>query len=291
MEILTNYTFQIVALGSVILAVAAAPVGAFSVYKGQSLIGDAIGHATFPGIVLAYMAFATRSPVVLLAGAILAGATSYALIQLAHRDKRLGLDANLAIFLSGFFGLGMALKSFIQGNPNYTGASQAGLGTYIFGQAAYMLEADVLLIAVVSALVLTLLLLFYKELKLFVFDAEYAKVVGLPCRLLNILLLIMTIAVIGIGIKSVGAILISSFLIIPCVAANQWSNHLARVLVLSSLIGAVSALIGTYISTLEQGMSTGPSIILVASLIAFFSMLFGTKGLLVRTLKRRKSNG
>ena len=291
MEILTNYTFQIVALGSVILAVAAAPVGAFSVYKGQSLIGDAIGHSTFPGIILAYMAFATRSPVVLLMGAVAAGAASYALIQLAHRDKRLGLDANLAIFLSGFFGLGMALKSFIQGNPDYAGASQAGLGTYIFGQAAYMLEADVLLIAVVSALVLTLLLLFYKELKLFVFDAEYAEVVGLPCRLLNILLLIMTIAVIGIGIKSVGAILISSFLIIPCVAANQWSNHLSRVLVLSSLIGAVSALIGTYISTLEQGMSTGPSIILVASLIAFFSMLFGTKGLLVRTLKRRKTNG
>ena len=286
MDILTNYTFQIVALGSVLLAVAAAPVGAFSVYKGQSLIGDAIGHSTFPGIILAYMAFATRSPVILLAGAILAGAASYALIQLAHRDKRLGLDANLAIFLSGFFGLGMALKSFIQGNPDYAGASQAGLGTYIFGQAAYMLEADVLLIAAISALVLTLLLLFYKELKLFVFDAEYAEVVGLPCRLLNLLLLVMTIAVIGIGIKAVGAILISS-----CVAANQWSNNFARVLLLSSLIGAVSALVGTYISTLEQGMSTGPSIILVASLIAFFSIVFGTKGILGSVLKRRRTHG
>ena len=289
MDILMNYTFQIVALGSVILAVTAGPVGAFSVYKGQSLIGDAIGHSTFPGIILAYMAFATRSPVVLLMGAIVAGAASYALIQLAHRDKRLGLDANLAIFLSGFFGLGMALKSFIQGNPDYAGASQAGLGTYIFGQAAYMLEVDVLIISIVSAVCLTLLLLFYKELKLFVFDAEYAEVVGLPCRLLHILLLVMTIAVIGIGIKAVGAILISSFLIIPCVAANQWSNNFARVL--SSLIGAVSALVGTYISTLEQGMSTGPSIILVASLIAFFSILFGTKGILGRVLKRRARNG
>ena len=291
MDILMNYTFQIVALGSVILAVAAAPVGAFSVYKGQSLIGDAIGHSTFPGIILAYMVFATRSPVILLIGAIASGAASYALIQLAHEDRRLGLDANLAIFLSGFFGLGMALKSFIQGNPAYAGASQAGLGTYIFGQAAYMLEADVLLICIVSAAVLTLLLLFYKELKLFVFDVEYAKVVGLPCRLLNILLLVMTISVIGIGIKAVGAILISSFLIIPCVAANQWSNDLARVLLLSSLIGAVSALVGTYISTLAQGMSTGPSIILVASLIAFFSILFGTKGILGRSLKRRRGNG
>ena len=291
MDILMNYTFQIVALGSVILAVTAAPVGAFSVYKGQSLIGDAIGHATFPGIILAYMAFATRSPLILLVGAMLAGAVSYVLIQLAHRDKRLGLDANLAIFLSGFFGLGMALKSFIQGNPDYAGASQAGLGTYIFGQAAYMLESDVLLIAAVSSVVLLLLLLFYKELKLFVFDAAYAEVAGLPCRMLNMLLLLMTIAVIGIGIKAVGAVLISSFLIIPCVAANQWSNDFSRVLLLSSLIGAVSAFIGTYISTLAQGMSTGPSIILVASLIAFFSLLFGTKGMIARTRKRRHNHG
>ena len=115
--------------------------------------------------------------------------------------------------------------------------------------------------------------------------------VGQPCRLLNLLLLVMTIAVIGIGIKAVGAILISSFLIIPCVAANQWSNNFARVLLLSSLIGAVSALVGTYISTLEQGMSTGPSIILVASLIAFFSIVFGTKGILGRVLKRRHAHG
>ncbi|EKU72003.1 metal ABC transporter permease [Selenomonas sp. F0473] len=291
MDILFNYTFQIVAVGSLVLAVTAGSVGAFSVYKGQSLIGDAIGHSTFPGIILAYMIFATRSPVVLLCGAIAAGAASYALIQLAHEDKRLGLDANLAVFLSGFFGLGMALKSFIQGNPDYAGASQAGLGTYIFGQAAYMLEIDVMLIFIVSALCLLILLVFYKELKLFVFDAEYARVAGLPCRLLNVLLLVMTISVIGIGIKAVGAILISSFLIIPCVAANQWSNEFSRVLVLSSGIGAVSALVGTYISTAEQGMSTGPCIILAACLIAFFSILFGPKGILARMLKRRRRHG
>ena len=232
------------------------------------------------------MVFATRSPVVLLCGAIAAGAASYALIQLAHEDKRLGLDANLAIFLSGFFGLGMALKSFIQGNPDYAGASQAGLGTYIFGQAAYMLEVDVMLITGVSLLCLLILLAFYKELKLFVFDAEYARVAGLPCRLLNVLLLVMTISVIGIGIKAVGAILI-----IPCVAANQWSNNFLHVLLISSGIGAASAFIGTYISTAQQGMSTGPCIILVACLIAFFSILLGSKGILGSLLNRREDHG
>ena len=287
MDILANYTFQIIAFGTALLAAVAAPVGALSVYKGQSLIGDAIGHATFPGIVLAYMAFSTRNPAILLLGATAAAAVTFFAIQAAHENSRVGLNANLAIFLSGFFGLGMVLKSYIQGNPAYRGASQAGLETYIFGQAAYMLESDVLLIAIVAALVLTLFILFYKELKVFVFDAEYAHAVGLPVRLLNILLPLLTIAVIGIGLKAVGSILISSFLIIPCVAASQWSNNFSRVLLLSGLFGIVAALLGTYVSTVEQGMSTGPSIILAACAIAFFSMLLGKHGL--RRARRRRS--
>ena len=265
MEILTNYTFQIIALGTALLAAVAAPVGALSVYKGQSLIGDAIGHATFPGVVLAFMAFSTRSPAVLLVGAMAAAAVTFFAIQAAHENTRVGLNANLAIFLSGFFGLGMVLKSFIQGNEAYRGASQAGLETYIFGQAAYMLEDDVKLIALVAALSASLLFLFYKELKVFVFDAEYARAAGLPVRLLQVLLPFLTIAVIGIGIKAVDAILISSFLIIPCVAA-------------SAVFGMAAALAGAYVSTLAQGMSTGPSIILAASAIAFFSMFFGKRG-------------
>ena len=203
MEILMNYAFQIIALGTALLAAVAAPVGALSVYKGQSLIGDAIGHATFPGVVLAFMAFSTRSPAVLLVGAMAAAAVTFFAIQAAHENTRVGLNANLAVFLSGFFGLGMVLKSFIQGNEAYRGASQAGLETYIFGQAAYMLEADVKLIAFVAALCAALLFAFYKELKVFVFDAEYARAVGLPVRLLQVLLPFLTIAVIGIGIKAV----------------------------------------------------------------------------------------
>ena len=153
-----------------------------------------------------------------------------------------------------------------------------------------MLESDVLLIAIVAALVLTLFILFYKELKVFVFDAEYAQAVGLPVRLLNILLPLLTIAVIGIGLKAVGSILISSFLIIPCVAASQWSNNFSRVLLLSGLFGIVAALLGTYVSTVEQGLSTGPSIILAACTIAFLSMLLGKHGLR-RARKRRSEKG
>ncbi|MGP1366910.1 MAG: metal ABC transporter permease [Schwartzia sp. (in: firmicutes)] len=290
MDILTNYTFQIIAFGTALLAAVAAPVGALSVYKGQSLIGDAIGHATFPGVVLAYMAFSTREPAILFVGAMAAAAATFFAIEGAHENSHVGLNANLAIFLSGFFGLGMVLKSYIQGNPAYRGASQAGLETYIFGQAAYMLEGDVLLIAGVAAAALLLLLLFYKECKVFVFDTEYAQAAGLSAGLLRVLLPLLTVAVIGVGLKAVGAILISSFLIIPCVAASQWSNDFSRVLFLSSLFGVAAAFAGTYVSTAEQGMSTGPSIILAACAIAFFSLLFGKRGIL-RARSRRTAKG
>ncbi|MDY3052444.1 MAG: iron chelate uptake ABC transporter family permease subunit [Ndongobacter sp.] len=289
MELLQSYSFQVIALGTMLLAAVAGVVGCFSVYRGQSLIGDAVGHASFPGVLIAFILFQTRAPGALLAGAIVTGAAAYLLIQTAHRHSKIGLDACLAIFLSGSFGLGMVLKSMIQGNPDFSQASQSGLSNYIFGQASYMLEADVLWIEIISLHCLALLLLFYKELKLVTFDPAYADSIGISTRLMNGVVLLMTIALIGVGLKAVGAILISSFLVLPCVAADQWTHRFSRVLLLSALFGAVSALLGTVLSTVVHGFSTGPSIILVCGSIALLSMLFGTRGALRRALQRRRS--
>lgn len=284
---LTSYSFQIIALGTALLAVAAGMVGCLNVYRGQSLIGDAVGHSSFPGVILAFMLFLTRDPGILLLGAIATGFLAYVLIQIANNYSKLGLDASLAVYLSGFFGLGMVLKSYIQGNPDYATSTKSGLSHYIFGQAAYMLEADVLWIAGVAGLCLITLALFYKEIKLYVFDPDYARTIGIPKATVDIAISVMTIALIGVGLKAVGAILISSFLILPCVTAGQWSKSFSHVLLISALCGAFSAVTGTMISTLGRGLSTGPCIILVGSALAIFSMVFGRYGLISR-LKGRK---
>lgn len=286
MKVLTSYTFQVVALGTVLLAITAAIVGSLNVYKGQSLIRDAIGHAAFPGVILAYMLTTSRNPVFLLIGAILVGGLAYFLIQASDRYSKIGLDANLAIYLSGFFGLGMVLKSHIQGNPAYGGASQAGLDNYIFGQAAYIREVDVVLIGLVAVISLVLLLAFYKEIKLAIFDPEYAKVIGIPTGLINTVIQWMTILVIGVGIKAVGTVLISSFLVIFAIAADMWTDDFTSVLLLAGFFGAFSALVGTYISSIKAGMSTGPTIIMVAGLVVLLSMVFGKKGPVAK-MKRR----
>src|SRR5690625_4970452 len=154
MDILTSYTFIIVALGTVILSVASGVVGTISVIKGQSLIGDAIGHATFPGVVLAFMLFNVMETYTLVIGAIILGVIAFQLIHIITDTSKISLDSALALVLSSFFGLGMALKSYVQGNPNFSGTQ--GIDDFIFGQAAYMLRSDVYLIIIASVISLIL---------------------------------------------------------------------------------------------------------------------------------------
>ncbi|MFM1533760.1 metal ABC transporter permease [Helcococcus ovis] len=279
MEILKTYSFQIVAIGTIILAIVSSFVGSINVYKGQSLIGDAMGHSTFSGIVLSFILFSSRNPVILLGGAMLSSAISYYLIQFGRKHSKIGLDANMAIFLSGFFGLGMVLKSYIQGNKAFSGVSQAGLENYIFGQAAYLLEEDVKLILIASMICIFIILFFLKEFKVYLFDKEYAKLIRINTGLLDYLILFMTILVIGVGIKAVGAVLISSFLIIPTVSASQWTNRFSILLLISSVFGAISAFVGSYVSTVFAGFSTGPSIILISGILFVISFIFGRNGI------------
>lgn len=280
MEILRSYSFQIVALGTVILAITSSLVGSINLYKGQSLIGDAMGHSTLAGVIIAYMLFATRNPIVLLLGAMSTASISYFLIDYAKKNSKIGLDANMAIYLSGFFGLGLVLKSYIQGNENFIGASQAGLDNYIFGQAAYLLQFDVILISVCAVICSSIIIYFFKEFKVYLFDREFAILTGVPVNVLDYLVLFMTILTIGVGIKAVGVILISSFLIMPCVSARIWSNKYINTLIIGSIFSAISALLGSYLSTMYKGFSTGPVIILVSGIIFLISLIFGKNGII-----------
>ena len=288
MDIFRNYSFIIVALGTVILAMATGIIGSISVLKGKSLIGDAIGHSTYPGIVIAFMLSMEKSPIVLLLGAAIAGAISFFLIDLMSNNSKIDLDATLAIVLSSFFGLGMVLKSYIQGHPAYAGVSQSGLKNYIFGQASYIMKNDVKIIFIVSILSIILLLLFYKEIKVYVFDEVYARTIGINQIFMNTIILVATMLLITTGLKLVGAILISSMLIVPAITALQWTDKFHVMLIIAGICAGVSAFIGTFISTTYDGMSTGSTIILVMSLISLASMIIGPRG--IRKQIVRKNN-
>ena len=286
MGIITQYSFVVVAIGTMLLAMATGIIGTISILKGQSLIGDAVGHAALPGIILAFMISGKKSSLLLMVGAIIAGVVAFILIQTISEISKIEADTAMAIILSAMFGLGMVLKSYIQGNAKYSKASQSGLASYIFGQAAYILREDVIIIFTVSLISLVLFIIFYKEIKVYVFDAVYAYTIGIDSKLLSLLIMIMTMILIAAGLKAVGAILISSMLITPAITGLQWSNKYEIVLVIAAVMGAVSAFIGTLLSTIVKGFSTGPSIILIMSLLALLSVLFSPKGVIRMLINR-----
>lgn len=283
MKLFQMYSFQIVLAGTLLLAIAASIVGTMNVYKNQSLIGDALGHSTFPGLILAFMLSSQRNPTILLLGAMATASLSYFLINYSTKNSKIGADANMAIYLSGFFGLGLVLKSYVQGNPSYSGASKSGLDKYIFGQAAYLLKADVYLILLAAVICLACLGIFYKEIKCYLFDKDFAQLLGINGKKLDYLILFLTILVIGVGIKAVGVILISSLLIIPTITASKLSHNFLGVIGLSSLFSCIAAFVGTSISTLYSGFSTGPTIILCQGLIGGLVMVY------VKIAERRPS--
>jgi manganese/zinc/iron transport system permease protein len=162
------------------------------------------------------------------------------------------------------------------------------LQNYIFGQAAYLMRNDVYLIILAAIISISLLLLFYKEIKIFVFDEQFARSVGIKASFLNWLILIMSMVLISVGLKAVGAILISSMLIAPAITGLQWSNRFPIVLLIAGLVGGVSAFVGTYISSTVKNMPTGPMIILMMSIVAIFSILFSPKGFIAGALRKRK---
>lgn len=284
---LSDYTLQIVAAGTMLLGLASGVTGTFAVLRKESLIGDGLSHASFPGVVAAFMLWAVKDLEVLLAGAAVAALLCMALIALTVRYTKVKFDAALATFLATFFGAGMMLMTYVQhtDNPN-----QAGLSKFIFGQAATMLARDVEITAAVAAMILLLAAVFWKELKLVAFDVDFARSLQLPVKLTQLVYGLMLVASIIIGLQSVGAILMSSLLIAPAVAARQWTDNLGTMAVLAGLIGAGSCGVGTYASAVVNGLPTGPAIVVAASIVVVVSLLAAPgRGILARRRVRREA--
>ncbi|MDO5733372.1 MAG: metal ABC transporter permease [Eubacteriales bacterium] len=287
-EVFSQYTFHIAVVGTVILAIGCSLIGTFNVLKGQALIGDAVGHASYPGIIIAFILVMSRNTLLLTVGASVAGLVAYALIQQIVHHSRLGSDAAMAIILSSFFGLGSMLNAYVTTSDKFARVAQAGLQNYVFGQAADMLYSDLYLIGGATVLSLILLFLYIKEVKLSVFDPTFAQTAGFRPRLLNTLLLVMAMLLISQGLKTIGVILISSLFICPYIAASQWTCKLNVSLLLSAIFAACSAFLGTWLSSLYNGVSTGPAIICILSSVALISILIGPRGMLATKHRQRR---
>lgn len=284
---LTDYTLRLVAIGSALLGMISGVIGSFAVLKKQGLIGDAVSHAALPGIAIMFIILQNKNTELFMLGALLAGLSATLIINVIDRYTRIKYDSAMALVLSVFFGFGLVLLTYIQKIPN---ANQAGIDKFIFGQASTLLRRDVYLILGIGAVLLTLIIVFWKEFKILSFDSEFAESIGFPTKRLSTLLSSMIVIAIIIGLQTVGVILMSALLVAPGVAARQWTNRLSIMVILAGIFGAISGIIGTLISSSISKVPTGPSIVVIISLIVLISLLLSpNRGLLWRYIKKRQN--
>ncbi|MGB7158447.1 MAG: iron chelate uptake ABC transporter family permease subunit [Tepidisphaeraceae bacterium] len=282
---LRDYNTRVVVIGTMLLGLAAGTIGSFMLLRKRALMGDALSHATLPGIGLAFiiatgLGINAKSLPVLLTGAVVTGVAGVLCILLIRNFTRIKEDAALGIVLSTFFGLGVAVLGVIQ--KMRTG-SAAGLESFIYGKTASMLSSDAWLIGSAALVVAVLCALLFKEFTLLCFDGAFARTEGWPVALLDLVMMAMVVAVTVIGLQAVGLILIIALLIIPPAAARFWTDRLSRMILASATIGAASGLLGAALSALLPRLPAGAIIVVVATAIFLVSMIFGpTRGVLMR---------
>lgn len=286
-QLLFDYTIRTVALGAAVLGIVSGSLGTFAMLRRQSLLGDAISHAALPGVVIAFMLTGSKAPLVLILGAAVAGVLGTVAMIGVVRHTRIKEDTALGIILSVFFGFGLMLLTFLQQNPT---ANQAGLNSFLFGQAATLLERDVVTMAVVGGIALVIMVVFWKEFKLLSFDREFGGSLGFPMQGIDILLTTLLVVAIVIGLQAVGVVLMSAMVVAPAGAARQWTNKLSVMVVLAAIFGAISGVAGSLISSLGSGLSTGPVVVLVVSAIVVISLFFAKeRGLVWRWVQQQRN--
>ena len=285
--LISDYTLRTISIGTAILGAICGMLGSFAVLRKQSLLGDAISHAALPGIAIAFLIIESKNSTIFLIGALISGLIGTFWIRGIINKTHLKSDTALGLILSIFFGFGMLLLTYIQKLPN---ANQAGLESYLFGQAATLIESDVWLMAVVTGISLVILLLFWKELKILLFDPDFTKTLGFNTQFLDILITSFIVVAIVLGLQTVGVVLMSAMLLAPAAAARQWTNSLSTMIFIAALFGASSGVIGTGISASSNNLSTGPVIVIIAGVFVLVSFIFSPgRGLLFRQIRFRKN--
>ncbi|MBD3331318.1 zinc ABC transporter permease [candidate division GN15 bacterium] len=284
---LTDANVRWVVLGSALLGGAAGGLGAFAFLQRKSLLGDVLAHAALPGVGLAFLIIGTKQFAFLLLGAAVAAWLGALAINAIMRHTKIKQDAALGIVLSTFFGLGIVILTYIQ----KTGVgSQSGLNVFLFGQAAAMGPDDVKILAVVGALLLIVMGAAFGRFKLITFDAGFARSAGIRVGWWQFLLTTMIVLAVVIGLQAVGVVLMAALLVIPAASARQWTDRLGLLIVLASIFGIVSGVLGAYFSSLAPRLPTGPFVVVAVSVVFLFSILFAPQRGLVSRWRQHLQN-
>jgi len=269
------YNFVLRALAEVVvMGATCGAIGGYVIVRRLAFIGDAISHAVFPGIVIAYLAGAS-----ILGGALVAGLVTAFGIAVVARGGRIREDTAIGIFFAAAFALGIVLISTRR-------TFQGDLTGFLIGNLQGVSASDIVVSAAVGLAILLVLAALHKELVLVSFDRTLASALGYPVFVLDALLLVLLTVTIVVSIQAVGIILVLAMLVTPAATARLLVDRFVPMLALGSLIGAVVGVVGYYLSFYLGTASGGTIVLLATALFVATFVVSPTHGLLGRRLHR-----
>jgi manganese/iron transport system permease protein len=261
-------------VAALLVGIVCAVMGTFVVLKGLAFIGDAVSHAAFPGLVIAYIIGAP----LYIGGAVAAVATALA-IGLVTRRSRLRFDTSVGVLFAGTFAFGVMLFSTIKGYVT-------DLLGYLLGNVLGIGVGDLIQVAILGAIVLAIVLAIRKELLFATFDPLGAAASGLPVARLEYLLLALLGVTIVVSIQAVGIIMVVAMLVTPAATAQLLVIRFGRMMAVAVALASVSAVLGLYLS-FYLNLASGASIVLVETVLFVIALVVGPKtGLLSRAAQR-----
>ena len=290
MVLLNSIPFVIIATGALV-GVAASLLGTFLVLRKSSMLADAIGHSSVFGIVTVWMLTRQQSGPVQIIGAALTGVLTVFLTEALANSRRVKYDAAIGLVFPVLFSTGVLLLNL------YAGDVHIDQHTVLLGEigfvwldtldiSGYAVPRALLWTAVVTAVNLLFVTLFYKELKLSTFDAALAKALGFTPTALFYALLTLTSATAVAAFDAVGAVLFITFVIVPPAAAYLLTDRLWKLLLYSSLIAVASSLLG-YFTAVPLDISIGATMAVMTGVFLVLAFLFGPRyGLIAQSVRR-----
>lgn len=248
-------------LAAMIVGVVCAVIGSYVVLRGMAFLGDALAHAILPGVALAYLLGGN-----LTIGALVAAVLVALLIGLFSRQGAVREDTAIGILFAAALSLGVAMISSVR-------TFAVDLTHILFGNVLGVSTADLWLVGGLGAVTLITVVVFYKPLLVISFDPVLAATLRWPVELFRNLLLILLALTIVVSLQTVGVGLAAAMLVTPAAAANLLAKRLPTMMALAALFGALSAVIGLYLSYYAN-IASGAAVVLVCTGFFLLAMLF-----------------
>ncbi|MFC5370814.1 anchored repeat-type ABC transporter permease subunit [Arcanobacterium bovis] len=255
-------------------------VGVHVVLRGLSFVGDALSHAVFPGVAIA---FALQGSILL--GGAVAGLVVAILITTFSQNRRLREDSIIGIFFAAAFALGLVIMSRI---PGYTGS----LESFLFGSLSGVTNTDLIVVAASGFFILAILALLHPYIVLVSIDRDHARALGIKSMLVDLVLYLAIAATVVISVQSIGNILILALLIAPAASARMLTDRVVTMMVIGPVLGSIAAFIGVWASW-QWNLPTGAAIVLCSSALFVLIWIFAPRrgiaaGFLSKLVRLRK---